>query len=109
MTLENEEVQIHGNRKWISFDPTLHAGHIMIIVTLLVGGTGAWYSVQARIDKLELENAQRVIDNNYVADIEKQHHAELVAQIFNTQNTLHQEIAEVHADVLTSLKIMREK
>lgn len=106
--IENEEVKIEGSRKYISFDPTLHAGHIMIIITVIIAATGAWYVTQSRMDKLEMQNAQRIIDNNYLAQIEQQHHTELSNQISSTRDSLHQEMEALHTDLLTMMRMSQD-
>ena len=45
--------------KWLSFDPTIHAGHIITALTIVVCTVGAWYGVQADIAALKLENSTR--------------------------------------------------
>ena len=49
------------NRKgrWFSFDPTIHAGHVMTAITIIVCTIGAWYGVKSDIATLTSENASR--------------------------------------------------
>lgn len=66
-----------SKKQWFSFDPTIHAGHVMIlvgaVVTSIITSVGAYHLTTARIEKLELaaevharqiERAEERIDQN---------------------------------------------
>lgn len=84
--IENDDVKLHSDRKWISFDPTIHMGHIVIVTTFIVGAVFQWCTTQYRISLLEAQNSQRIIDNNYLANIESDHHKEVIKQLGDMQN-----------------------
>ena len=48
--------------KWFSFDPTIHAGHVMTAITIIICTVGAWYGVKSDIATLTTENANRKME-----------------------------------------------
>ncbi|WP_435007975.1 hypothetical protein P12x_005241 [Tundrisphaera lichenicola] len=48
-----------NNPRWLSFDPTIHAGHLITAATIIFCSIGAWYGVQADISTLKDENKDR--------------------------------------------------
>lgn len=81
----DDDAKLHSDRKWISFDPTIHMGHIVIVTTFIVGAVFQWCTTQYRISLLESQNTQRIIDNNYLANIEGDHHKEVIKQVGDLQ------------------------
>ncbi|MBP3955381.1 hypothetical protein J8F10_08820 [Gemmata sp. G18] len=40
--------------RWLSFDPTIHAGHVLTAVTIAVSAIGIWFGMQNDISQLKL-------------------------------------------------------
>ncbi|OWK42210.1 hypothetical protein [Fimbriiglobus ruber] len=45
--------------KWLSFDPTIHAGHLITACSIIVCTLGMWYGMVGDINILKLQNIQR--------------------------------------------------
>ncbi len=45
--------------RWLAFDPTIHAGHLITALTMAACTLGAWYGMKGDIEMLKVENAQR--------------------------------------------------
>ncbi len=39
----------NNSRRWLSFDPTIHAGHVMTALTIAVSAAGIWFGMQNTI------------------------------------------------------------
>lgn len=50
-----------GN-KWLAFDPTIHAGHLITAFSIIACTLGAWYGMKTDIEMLKTENTQREKD-----------------------------------------------
>lgn len=50
--------------RWLSFDPTIHAGHIIILCGVICTSIGSWYVTQSDIDMLKKENEMRRYENS---------------------------------------------
>jgi ATP-dependent Zn protease len=48
--------------RWLSFDPTIHAGHLITALTMIVCAVSTYYGMQGQIELLKLENVQREKD-----------------------------------------------
>jgi hypothetical protein len=48
--------------RWFSFDPTIHAGHIVTAMTMIFCAVGTYYGMKGEIDLLKVENTQREKD-----------------------------------------------
>ena len=45
--------------KWLSFDPTIHAGHLMTVGTIIICTIGAYFGILSDITFLKQENGRR--------------------------------------------------
>lgn len=45
--------------RWITFDPTIHAGHIITVITIIGCTAAAWFGIQNDVSNLKAENANR--------------------------------------------------
>lgn len=45
--------------RWLAFDPTIHAGHLITAITIAACTLGAWYGMKGDIEMLKNENIQR--------------------------------------------------
>jgi hypothetical protein len=50
------------DRRWLSFDPTIHAGHLVTAASIIICTCGMWYGVVGDINILKLQNLQREKD-----------------------------------------------
>jgi hypothetical protein len=48
--------------KWLSFDPTIHAGHLITACSIIICTLGMWYGMVGDINILKLQNVQREKD-----------------------------------------------
>jgi hypothetical protein len=48
-----------ANKGWLSFDPTIHAGHVMTAITIIACTVGAYIAVVNDITFLKQENEHR--------------------------------------------------
>lgn len=48
--------------KWLSFDPTIHAGHLIIVCGLIASVIGSYYVTQSDIAHLKSENVKRELE-----------------------------------------------
>ena len=54
--------------RWLSFDPTIHAGHIITAVTVAFCAVGSWYSLQGDISSLKSSDAAQTKRIDYVEE-----------------------------------------
>ena len=47
------------NVKWLSFDPTIHAGHLMTALTIIICTIGAYFAIISDVTFLKQENTNR--------------------------------------------------
>lgn len=53
----NEKIQpIRKESRMFAFDPTIHAGHLLTVFTIIFCSIGAWYDVKSSVALLKEEN-----------------------------------------------------
>jgi hypothetical protein len=85
--------------KWLAFDPTIHAGHLITAFSIVACTLGAWYGMKTDIETLKTENMQREKD---IAAVK----AEVVASNTATQGKIdtivsvqRQEVGQLRDDI----------
>ena len=81
MRIEDYKNETSTRKKIVCFDPTIHAGHIMTALTILVCSIGAWYNMKEQVNmiKSQSETQQAQINKLFAneEEIEKQIHTDI--------------------------------
>lgn len=56
----SEKIKSNENDyKYFQFDPTIHAGHIITVITIIFCSIGAWYDMRSSVATIKEVNAQQ--------------------------------------------------
>ena len=86
-------------RRWLSFDPTIHAGHVMTAVTILICATASWYGVQSDIKQLKDADTVQVKRLDKVEQDEKDNRQEVDRKINDLIKDNNQALAKLRDDM----------
>lgn len=81
-SMGGEKVQfIKKESRMFSFDPTIHAGHVLTILTIIFCSVGAWYDVKSSVALLKEENFRQEKEISEVRDDQKVQTQELTENV----------------------------
>jgi hypothetical protein len=90
---------VNEQPKWLAFDPTIHAGHLVTAVTILCCTLGAWYGMEQRLAILEKQDGQREKDIAAIKADAAQTNAAIQGKIDGLVQVQREEVGKLRDDM----------
>jgi hypothetical protein len=90
----------HEGRR-IRFESTVRFGDLLVVVCMLIGGLGAWFSLKGQVDQNEA--VQRMRDQSQDAAM-----ADFKSRVSDNIVQIHQEVTETRQDVKELARYVRK-
>lgn len=96
----SEKVEpIKKESRMFAFDPTIHAGHILTILTIIFCSVGAWYDVKGSVASLKEENSRQEKEISDVRSDQKEQTQQLTENVNALALMNRQEMTKMRDDM----------
>ena len=86
-------------RFWFQFDPTIHAGHVLTALTIILCSIGAWYNITTSIVVLKDENARQEVRMTKIEDDSKTKFNEIQSNLSAASSDQRNQLVKIRDDM----------